>query len=705
MLKVREGYNCLPLTVKVQKLTDEMPGILVIILILEAGMIIASKKSSSLDLYHMASTSNDRRIRSERIEKERRFEGGVSNLGGATRSSISLSTSSSSSSNSSLKNLSKLFRISGPTHRLKKTAEERFVIKSGSADEKREIDERKRSEIGRFDFYSSSSYSDEEDRIVKDMIDKLVGSRSHWSAWPNHQKAGNDNRGLTDLKHYLVNAAASSSSSSLPSTPSSKIMESDNLITGVESCVINGTVGELAYWNWNFCSAERTEWNMKVDVVREVQRYNSDHSMTIMHRMWLPRPLNPRDYVVKQIWKRIGDDTICVAVYDDHNSFISAPVRSDNLTTRASKKALILLEGVKGKRKTKVTHFCEIKMAGGDARAIPKEILEGHLRSNLTIVESMVETTGSSYVRDQDGEDCDDNGIEGGEEILASREIWDRGFLHLLSKRYEKSDPLSRANVEASGANDFRREDLDNMSVVPINDNVDNYDIGDLGFVKWLMKNRFSSYFQGHEGEDLENTNLFHLLFTRMFTSKIGNGAGNSTVNDNNNDIENDNDDNNEPRNRNNDDNVPNNNNNIGLSDTNLSTHSLESIISDSQHNSKIRLGINDVLPNSRASSLNPDKRDSVLLSRIEFSNRYLLLTPFFGPKVFTNDNCEIEFQIYFRFCSRSFHMRLFQMSYLIFIVNLCIGLFRFIWGCHHPVVDKGKTLPFILIELVDLMR
>jgi len=81
----------------------------------------------------------------------------------------------------------------------------------------------------------------------------------------------------------------------------------------------------------------------------EILHSNGDHSMTVLHRMWLPKPHKPRDMIFKQVWKRLNDDTICIAVYDDSYAFLSTPVSSSESTVRASKLAIMLFEGVPGK--------------------------------------------------------------------------------------------------------------------------------------------------------------------------------------------------------------------------------------------------------------------------------------------------------------------------------------------------------------------
>jgi len=68
--------------------------------------------------------------------------------------------------------LAKLLRISGPNHHLKKTLLETSV--RDLPGERKKVEERKRDEKGRFEFYSFSGYKRREENVMQEMVKKLI---------------------------------------------------------------------------------------------------------------------------------------------------------------------------------------------------------------------------------------------------------------------------------------------------------------------------------------------------------------------------------------------------------------------------------------------------------------------------------------------------------------------------------------------------
>ena len=84
------------------------------------------------------------------------------------------------------------------------------------------------------------------------------------------------------------------------------------VITGYSKGIVNASPAQITAWCWDYCSKERIDSNRETDVNREIVSQDSDHGMTIFHQKWFPKPLVTRDFLFRQVWKRLDDYTMCI---------------------------------------------------------------------------------------------------------------------------------------------------------------------------------------------------------------------------------------------------------------------------------------------------------------------------------------------------------------------------------------------------------
>lgn len=118
-------------------------------------------------------------------------------------------------------------------------------------------------------------------------------------------------------------------------------------VTGYCKGIVAASPAAIAAWCWDYCSKERVDWNRTSDKDREIVSQDSDHCMTIFHQKWLPKPLSTRDFLFRQVWKRLDDYTICIIIYDDYSSFFNESFfkdRKDKDTVRGNIESVFVLQ-------------------------------------------------------------------------------------------------------------------------------------------------------------------------------------------------------------------------------------------------------------------------------------------------------------------------------------------------------------------------
>jgi len=119
------------------------------------------------------------------------------------------------------------------------------------------------------------------------------------------------------------------------------------IITGHAKGIVNAPPSEISAWCWDYCSKERVDLNKKSDLTREIVSHDSDHGMTIFHQKWFPSPLVTRDFLFRQVWKRLDQYTQCIIMYDDYSSFFNESFYRDRKskdTVRGSIESVLVLQ-------------------------------------------------------------------------------------------------------------------------------------------------------------------------------------------------------------------------------------------------------------------------------------------------------------------------------------------------------------------------
>ncbi|GMH75814.1 hypothetical protein TrST_g6 [Triparma strigata] len=230
-----------------------------------------------------------------------------------------------------------------------------------------------------FKHFSSSGYTPEEIQAVTKVMSLFKEANMEDLNWP---EPGN-------LFHEELNVQ-------LPSEKKSR-----GKMVGKAIGYVNECPSMIASWCWDYCSDARRAFNHKFDIKRETVSRDSDHSMTIFQQKWFPKPHLHRDFLFKQIWKRLDDHTIIVIYYDDTNSFFNESFFQHRQKEQKTKRAyisnilvlqeLLELEDEDGNKfkpptvMTKVSQLCILDLNG----YIDDSLSLTNLRSALSTIKEM----------------------------------------------------------------------------------------------------------------------------------------------------------------------------------------------------------------------------------------------------------------------------------------------------------------------------
>ena len=149
--------------------------------------------------------------------------------------------------------------------------------------------------------------------------------------------------------------------------------EKSGVMAGKNMGIVGAPMSQICAWCWNFCSKERTEYNAKVDVRREIISLDSEHGMTIFKQKFFPPPHVNRNLLLRQVWKRADNDTMFIYMYDDKSSIFNENLYHTSTdgrkTIRASLRSILVLQQETGSSAsqaitTQVTQLCAIDLNG-----------------------------------------------------------------------------------------------------------------------------------------------------------------------------------------------------------------------------------------------------------------------------------------------------------------------------------------------------